>query len=113
MRVDGTLMDGPVNLLGHGVTIDGVQYKPAIIERDTHNAPSRNQWLTMTLTEGKNREVRKLLEYVDLKVSRLIRTAYGPFSLSDLKPESIKPVADAEVKALCRKLGVAYGAKKQ
>jgi len=113
VRVDGTLMDGPVNLLGHGVTIEGVQYKPAIIERDAHNSAARNQWLTMTLTEGKNREVRKLLEYVDLKVSRLIRTAYGPFELGDMKPESIKPVADAQVKALCQKLGVAYGAKKR
>lgn len=113
VRVDGSLMDGPVNLLAHGVTIDDVRYKPAIIERDKHNPSSRNQWLTVTLTEGKNREVRKLLEYVDLKVSRLIRTDYGPFALGDLKPESIKPVSDAQVKALCNKLGVAYGAKKQ
>lgn len=112
VRVDGMMSNGAVDLLERGVTIDGVRYKPAGISRDRNNPSSRNQWLTITLAEGKNREIRKLCEYVDLRVSRLIRTAYGPFSLGDMAQESIKPVADRDVKALCDELGVAYSAKK-
>lgn len=113
VRVDGTMSNGAVDLLERGVTIEGVRYKPAGISRDRNNPSSRNQWLTITLAEGKNREIRKLCEYVDLRVSRLIRTAYGPFALGDMAQESIKPVADAQVKALCDQLKVAYSAKKQ
>lgn len=65
-----------------GIEIEGVRYGPinANIERRT----GANLWIEMTLTEGKNREVRRVLEYLGLQVSRLIRTRYGPFYLGDL-----------------------------
>src|SRR3546814_19908066 len=60
----------------------------ANLERRT----GRNQWIEMTLTEGKNREVRRVLEHLDLKVSRLIRTRYGPFLLDDLPAGGVEEI---------------------
>jgi 23S rRNA pseudouridine2605 synthase len=65
-----------------GITIDGIRYKPiriAILQEGI------NSWFKVGLTEGKNREIRKIFEYFGLTVNRLIRTDYGPFSLGDLE----------------------------
>jgi len=64
------------------VTVEGVRYGK--IDANLERRTGRNQWIEMTLTEGKNREVRRVLEHLGLKVNRLIRTAYGPFQLGDL-----------------------------
>ena len=65
-----------------GIEIDGVRY--GRIEADLERSSGRNRWIVLTLTEGKNREVRRVLEHLGLQVSRLLRTAYGPFQLADL-----------------------------
>jgi 23S rRNA pseudouridine2605 synthase len=65
-----------------GVEIDGVRYGP--IDANLERSSGRNLWIEMTITEGKNREVRRVLEYLGLEVNRLIRTGYGPFELGDL-----------------------------
>ena len=69
-----------------GVEIDGVRYGSinANLEARTKKPAGRNQWIEVSITEGKNREVRRVLEHLGLKVSRLIRTAYGPFEIGDL-----------------------------
>lgn len=70
-----------------GVRVDGTIYKADQIELE--KIQGDNTWLTLTLSEGKNREVRKMLEAVDLKVNRLIRTSYGPFHLGNLPKGSV------------------------
>ena len=81
-RTFGAVSQAQLEDLMDGITIAGVNYGPinANLERRT----GRNQWVELTLTEGKNREVRRVLEHLGLKVSRLLRTAYGPFVLGDL-----------------------------
>ena len=65
-----------------GVTIDGVHY--GRIDANLERRTGANQWIELTITEGKNREVRRVLEHLGLKVNRLMRTSFGPVSLGDL-----------------------------
>ncbi len=81
-RTFGDVTQDQLEELIHGVTIDGVRYGK--IDANLERRTGRNQWIELTLTEGKNREVRRVLEHLDLKVSRLLRTSYGPFYLGDL-----------------------------
>lgn len=73
-----------------GIKIDGVKYGSIQVELDSQK--DSNSWLTITLSEGKNREIRKVMEYFGLKVNRLIRTSYGPFKLEKLKAGEIQEV---------------------
>ncbi|GMN03621.1 pseudouridine synthase [Erythrobacter sp. MTPC3] len=81
-RAFGEVTQDDLESLSEGVEIDGMRY--GSIDANMERASGRNQWIEMTITEGKNREVRRVLEYLGLKVNRLIRTAYGPFQLGDL-----------------------------
>jgi 23S rRNA pseudouridine2605 synthase len=92
VRVHGTVKPGDLAKLAHGVTVEGVHYGPIVakIERVPTGA---NAWLIVTLREGKNREIRKVMAHLGLQVSRLIRTSYGPFELGDLPSGSAKEVA--------------------
>ena len=71
-----------------GVTIDGIRYGP--IEATLDREQGANVWLTFGIREGKNREVRKVLESLGLKVNRLIRVAFGPFDLGDLDDGAVR-----------------------
>ncbi len=84
-RITQTQLDG----LKNGLTIEGVRYGEisAQLERD-----GNNPWITMSISEGKNREIRRVLEHLGMKVSRLIRLSYGPFQLSDLKSGAVEEV---------------------
>lgn len=81
-RTFGDVTQEQLEELIDGITIDRVNYGP--IDANLERRTGRNQWIEITITEGKNREVRRVLEHLGLKVSRLIRTAYGPFELEDL-----------------------------
>ncbi len=81
-RTFGDVTQEQLEGLIDGITIDGVHY--GSIDANLERRTGKNQWIEVTITEGKNREVRKVLEHLGLKVSRLIRTAYGPFMLADL-----------------------------
>lgn len=83
---------GPVNAarlagLRHGIEVGGVRYGPMEARLEGPHSGS-NLWLVITLREGKNREIRKVMAHLGLQVSRLIRTAYGPFQLNHLPPGS-------------------------
>ena len=92
-----------------GIEIEGVQYGPinANIERRT----GANLWIEMTLTEGKNREVRRVLEYLGLQVSRLIRTRYGPFYLGDLPAGDVDEIRQTDLITFRTVLGKPGGGK--
>ena len=91
-RAFGEVSQQQLEDLFDGIEIDGMRYGP--IEANLERRTGRNQWIEMTLTEGKNREVRRVLEHMGLQVNRLIRTSYGPFALGDLaagKVEEVRP----------------------
>jgi len=82
-RTFGDVSQAQLETLIEGVEIDGFRYGK--VDANLERRTGRNQWVEVTLTEGKNREVRRVLEYLGLEVSRLIRTSYGPFPLGDLR----------------------------
>ena len=89
-RAYGTVAQSQLEDLIHGVEIEGVRY--GSIDANMERRTGANFWIELKLTEGKNREVRRVLEYLGLEVSRLIRTRYGPFVLGDLPMGAIGEV---------------------
>lgn len=101
-ETDQAVLDG----LAAGVTIDGIEY--AGIEAKLDRVQGANCWLTMGLREGKNREVKRVLEHIGLEVNRLIRISFGPFQLLDL-PEGA--VEEVKTRILRDQLGATLAAK--
>ena len=101
-RTFGAVSQERLEELAEGVTIDGMRY--GRINADLERRTGRNQWVVLTLTEGKNREVRRVLEHLGLKVSRLIRVGYGPFALGDLPRGAAVEIAPKEVERFARTL---------
>jgi len=101
-RAYGQITQAQLESLAEGITVDGVHYGPinANLERRTGS----NCWVEMSLTEGKNREVRRVLAHLGLQVSRLIRTAYGPLTLEGLEPGAVDEVPQGELDAFRRSL---------
>jgi len=90
VRAYGRLAPGALARIANGISINKVRYGP--IAARLEKSQSTNLWLRVTLTEGKNREIRNVLEYLGLQVNRLIRTAYGPFQLGELPPGALREV---------------------
>ncbi|HTL65799.1 MAG TPA: hypothetical protein VL305_12455, partial [Pseudolabrys sp.] len=80
-----------------GITLDGIRYGP--IEATLDREQGANVWMTFGIREGKNREVRKVLESLGLKVNRLIRVAFGPFDLGDLDDGAVREIETSELRA--------------
>jgi 23S rRNA pseudouridine2605 synthase len=104
VRVQGQIDEASLTPLADGVTIDGVRYGSVIATLD-RQMPS-NAWLTIAIREGKNREVRRIMEYLGHRVGRLIRVSYGPFQLGDLPEGGIEPV---KARVLADQLGISGG----
>jgi 23S rRNA pseudouridine2605 synthase len=102
VRVHGDVEPDELAALGKGVTIDGVAY--GAIRASLERRQGSNAWIAMALREGKNREVRRVLEPLGLQVTRLIRLSYGPFQLGNLPRGA---VAEVPQKVLAEQLGSA------
>ncbi len=82
VRVHGAVDERTLATLAQGLTVEGVRYGP--IQAGLDSRQGANAWLTVALQEGKNREIRRVMQHLGLAVNRLIRTAYGPFQLGNL-----------------------------
>ena len=91
-RAHGTVTQAALDKLKDGVEVAGVRYGPVEATLDAAKSQGTNVWVTIGLREGKNREVRKILESLGLTVNRLIRTSFGPFQLLDLIPGAVEHV---------------------
>jgi 23S rRNA pseudouridine2605 synthase len=89
-RAFGEVTQAQLEDLSEGVTIDGIRY--GSIDANLERRTGRNCWIEMSLTEGKNREVRNVLAHLGLQVSRLIRTSYGPFTAEGMTPGDVGEV---------------------
>lgn len=90
VRVHGKVTPEIVGRLQKGVKIEGVSYAPCQIEIERQQGT--NTWVIMTLTEGKNREIRRMMSFFGLEVTRLIRVSYGPFQLGNLAVGAVREV---------------------
>ncbi len=96
VRAHGRVTQDALDRLREGIAIDGVQYGP--IEATLEREQGANVWLSFAIREGKNREVRNVLSHLGLQVNRLIRVAYGPFRLGELKDGAVVEVDTAEIR---------------
>lgn len=98
VRVHGKVTPEIVGRLQKGVRIEGISYAPCQIEVEREQGS--NTWVLMTLTEGKNREIRRMMAFFGLEVTRLIRISYGPFQLGNLPVGAVREVPEKVLKGL-------------
>jgi 23S rRNA pseudouridine2605 synthase len=101
-RTFGDISQAQLEELIEGIEVDGMRY--GRIDANLERRTGRNQWIELTLTEGKNREVRRVLEHLGLKVSRLIRVGYGPFALGTLPRGAAVEIGKNELERFRRNL---------
>ncbi|MFO7758173.1 MAG: pseudouridine synthase [Roseovarius sp.] len=90
VRVNGRPEDGVFDPLRRGLTVDGERFQPMTVTLDRQQGA--NAWITVAIREGRNREIRRAMEDVGLRVNRLIRLSYGPFQLGQLKPGAVEEI---------------------
>ncbi|RZI47616.1 rRNA pseudouridine synthase [Rickettsiales endosymbiont of Peranema trichophorum] len=101
-RVHGLVHPGIIKKLANGVVVDGIRYDKIIVTCD--RLQGTHSWVTVSLHEGKNREIRKAFEYFGLTVNRLIRVGFDRFELGDLKVGEVKEIGTDEVHELLNEL---------
>ncbi len=101
VRVQGLVDPTRLSTLADGVTIDGIRYGKVLATLDRQM--QSNAWLTVAIREGKNREIRRIMDHLGHKVSRLIRISYGPFQLGDLDAGDIVQI---KPRVLAEQLGI-------
>ena len=101
-RAFGDITQAQLDELIEGIEIDGIRY--GRIEADLERGSGKNRWVQMTLTEGKNREVRLVLEHPGLQVNRLLRVGYGPFELGELARGQAVEIRQADVERFRKQL---------
>ena len=90
VRVYGRVDQNQLEKLKEGITIEGIRYGSLLAKLDKQM--TSNAWLTIAIKEGKNREIRRVMEFLGYSVSRLIRTSYGPFQLGAMKEDDLQEV---------------------
>ena len=98
VRIHGILTPEIQKKIEKGITIKGIKYAPCSIE--VERTQGTNSWLQITLTEGKNREIRNIMAHFSLPVTRLIRISYGPFQLGNLEKGGVREVTKKALKEL-------------
>ncbi len=96
VKVHGRINRDKLAELEQGITIDGIRY--GSIKAEVESEQGTNAWLSVTLQEGKNREIRKVMKFIGLDVARLIRLSYGPFQLGSLKKGEVREVPQKVLK---------------
>ena len=109
VRAYGRVAQKNLDALSDGVEIDGIQYGPVRAKLD--QVQGGNVWITLSINEGKNREVRNLMRHLGLNVNRLIRTAYGPFQLGKLRKGEVDEIPGKQLreqlgKKICKEVGL-------
>ncbi len=104
VRVFGKLTDRDLETIRRGVTVNGIRYRGAAIEQEEDKGGRTNSWYRVTLYEGKNREIRKLMEHFGCVVNRLIRIQYGPLHLGTLESGKLNEVPEKNVLMLMQLL---------
>ncbi len=109
VRVFGRITPEDLEKLTRGITIDGTRYEAseAVIQHQTKD----NSWILVGLKEGKNREVKRMMESIGCKVNRLIRISYGPFQLGNLESGAVEEIRTRSLqeqlgKRLSKELGM-------
>ena len=109
VRVFGTVDEARLPALEKGLRVGGVAYGPIRARLDSRRGG--NAWLTVSLTEGRNREVRKVMEHLGLTVNRLIRVAYGPFQLGNLRRGTVAEVPPKVLREQVGRLAAGLGGR--
>ncbi len=96
VRVHGKVDEATLARLARGITIDGFDYGP--IEAEVDRVQGSNVWLKVALREGKNREIRRIMEHFGWPVTRLIRLSFGPFQLGGLASGGVEEITGKVLK---------------
>ena len=98
VRIQGTPKPEQLQQLASGIVHEGILYAP--VQAEIERTMGANSWLRFTLTEGKNREIRRLVEFLGFRVNRLIRTDFGAVALGDLAQGAVRELSAHEIKSL-------------
>jgi 23S rRNA pseudouridine2605 synthase len=99
VRVYGNIDRKKLETLEKGIAISGIRYEPIKVTLETEKVSGSNHWLAVSLREGKNREIRKIMEHLGLQVTRLLRVSFGPFQLGKLPKGAVEEVPRRELRA--------------
>jgi len=100
-RVYGKLDHDRLKSLENGITVSGIHYGSIKVEIDVEK--ESNSWLTISLQEGKNREIRNVMEHLGLQVNRLIRTSFGPFMLGNMQIGELREINKKQLESFIPK----------
>ena len=96
VRINGSVSVAKLDELRAGITVEGVKYQPMVVTFDRQQGA--NAWLTISIREGKNREIRRAMQALDVTVNRLIRVSYGPFQLANLAAGEVEELKQRVVR---------------